>query len=1136
MDYKKVVRNILSNNKTSLTEKINLIKHNVHSGQFQNALSLNPLFKKLLNKTPYFDSITDIYIKEPFGFSEDLKTEFRWLTTNLENYLEDINSFLKLKNQFETYTILDKNDKAKIVLDEIECSFGVSLWSIEANLFIEDRIKGTESNWNLLSDYLKQIKNPIYEFIISSSSKRVESKMNFESFLNQFQNDIDTINANGMVEDFFVFKNFNYPDYDYSHENLESVYFIANVFSVIDQYLILIDAIIYNIYKVNKYDRFYQVFLKKAKKIITNDPRIINLYNLLNDKNDFDNSNHNDLFTSCSDHYYKGNLNESLQLSRNGIKGNPLEFEFYEIYCKSLIKLKSNFIEVGLSNTTDKILASVYRILSFEKDEKGNFNFLLNTALRYMNTGFGKQILSLLSEIEAINERNYIRGFFLSNYNSQKLLYFHKTRENVLNNLQPILDSYSFKVAAYKLGLDISFENDISSNPKQNLIFEAIRKFNLEDYAGVIALLEDETNLDEINYYRERKISLLFTCYLNQNLLRKALLLFGQVYFDDDFRTRKIKTHLLFDKILNNISREDIENLIELPILISLHVKEYDLYEAYDDFLYSNNIEDLRTLDFQSFIEQFGSDKAIFFLENISVIDTIKYSSDYGSIGEVEEGRVIILKKLTEINPHKKNEYDKEINEIYRINSVRKVLKEVDEGRLYIDVNNLKKSQISKFQDDFKRFKEIEQSSSVQSLIGFNASNKQNWDALLSGNNTKLDSFNSAEYLAFKNIYLESRENFLFSKEHGLDSCLSTRIRHGALKNHIRSVFEKLNLVTSKLNNEYKDNEVWQRKLNHQFYTNIKVQKALKSFSAEIDNYTIFIVDKLIQIQTEKSKDKEDGIFTFFTNDYILFEYYLKNKANFDTTETIIEMLLTSLVNHTLLIIQKNIINKFKGEIRETFQNIIDKTISEIREFDLPSDCELIPNLIKSGTEIQKELEIISDWFYLNTTNSNTLLSIETVIDASIELTNSINPNFQINPEIKINCEPFGVYSSLIFVFNILLNNVISHSKLDSNNTKININLNVFENNYIKITFINNLKEGEDYSENVKRLETVKRNWNDHTNIERSNKEDKSGFDKIKRILIYETYSKTDKFDFLISKNEISIDIFFPLVKMNDNE
>jgi hypothetical protein len=276
-------------------------------------------------------------------------------------------------------------------------------------------------------------------------------------------------------------------------------------------------------------------------------------------------------------------------------------------------------------------------------------------------------------------------------------------------------------------------------------------------------------------------------------------------------------------------------------------------------------------------------------------------------------------------------------------------------------------------------------------------------------------------------------------------------------------------------------------------------------------------------------------LFKFFTNDETLFTYYSQNKNLFDSAETTIEMLLTNLVNHALLDVQKVIFNAFSKEIPRKFQLIIETLISDLRDINLPNECQLIPNLIKSSTEIQNELEGISEWFYLNTTTPSTLLIFETILDASVELTNKINPNYKINPIKKFDCETFVVYSSLIFVFNILFNNIIQHSHLPSNELEIYINVETLENNIV-VSIRNNVNANFDFSNNIAKLNKIKENWNDHSNIDRSNKEGESGFDKIKRILLYETYSKTEKFNFSFDNNTFTITLYFPTVRLNRDE
>ncbi|PUU68725.1 hypothetical protein DBB36_17260, partial [Flavobacterium sp. WLB] len=686
------------------------------------------------------------------------------------------------------------------------------------------------------------------------------------------------------------------------------------------------------------------------------------------------------------------------------------------------------------------------------------------------------------------------------------------------------------KVQYFKQGNDAQFSSFISKSPLQETMFNAIRNYQRKEYDKVIETLNGNPNLDELSYYYERKVSLLFYSFLNLKLLKEALILFGSIFFNSIIVTRKLNYSDLYEEIKTTYKKDDFINLIEYPILYSLIVKEYDLYESYDDFMCANNIFSIDELDINTFIAKHSHEKVVYFLNNVATIDTLKYSTEYNSISDVEEDRVKILNMLIPIDSLNKLIYEKEINEIYKINSVRKVLKEVDEGRLYIDVSSLKEIQTKNFNDQFQRFKEIEASSSTQNLIGFNTSNTKNWEKALTEKNESIEEYNSADYLAFKSIYLESRENFLFSKEYGLDSCLSTRIRHGALKNHIRSVFEKLNLITSKINNQYKDNNIWRTQLINYAELNIPVQLILKKFSKEIDDNTTFIVEKLIQIQTEKNSDKAEGLFQYYTNDELLYTFYNERKEYFDSVESTIEMILNNFVNYTLINLQEQIVYAFSSIIPKQFQLIIENTIGELRNLNLPNECELISNLTKSSTEIQNELQYLSEWFYLNTTSSSSLLSIETIINASLNLTNRINPLFNLKPEINVK-NIFAGYSNLIFVFNIMFKNVIEHSKLDTNKIKLRIDSSIDKDEFVLIKFTNNLNSNFDYSANKIKLEAIKENWNNHENIERSNKEGESGYDKIKRILLYEALAKTDKFDYELNKNSISITLYFPYKK-----
>ena len=1128
MDFKKNVRAILAKKNISISGKLNYIKQNISPGDYKDALKMHPsLIIQLASRQP-FRSEHQISLREPFGFTGDFKREFKWAAGIIELNFEIIDKFLSKKNAFDSAFVVSEFDKAKDILLSIEDEFGIGLWTIQANLMLIEFTDGTEKNWEKLSFYLDRINNPFYEFVISAFSKRIERSLPYDGYQNQFQNDLDNADVPEFIRDFLVFKCFSIANYSYEFVNLESVLYLSNIFNPIDQYLIFVDAIIYVLSITNEFDKYVFPFIKKSKDILLNDFRLPNIYNIINSSGEILESSQHATLIACLNAYYSGRFDDACLLAETAIRSNPLEFEFYEVYCKSLINLKKPYIPINISDITEKILVSVYNTLSFEKLPQDSRRDLLKSSLLLMDISLGKQAYALLSEIEVLNDRAFMTAIIYSFVNSPKIL-LAKNRDNLIRNnfSKAIHEHFCFKVFAYKAGDNVLHDEQISKSNAQSASLAAIHLFNSGDYNGVIDLLSKSDCLNDNKYYYERKVSLMLTSLLRVGNYKRALKLFGEIFFSEDFVTGKLDYEGLFAQIKSS-GFENYTESIDLPVLYSLIKKEYDLYEVVDEFLSTQDILFISDIDVNAFSKKFTLSKTVYFLSKVLTINTLKYSTDYGSISMVEEERVKILNILLNIDNENKIEYEKEINDIYRINSVRKVIKEVDEGRLFIDVKNLKDLQVKSFNDVFNRFRDIALSSNSKNLIGFNSANVRNWEIDKQDKSEVKEEYNSADYLAFKNMYLVSRDNFLFSKEYGLDSCLSTRIRHGALKNHIRSVFEKLDLVTSKYNEKYVDNKVWESQLRLNPGLNNIVQEKLKLFSREIDDYTGYIVNNLIQIKTEKFNEKPDGLFAYFTNDEILSDFYEKNNYLFTSIESTIERLLATLVSHTLTDLGRTILEAFTKNIPLQFKEIIGRYISELRDLEGINSCDIIPNLTKSSTDIQIELEYLSSWFYLNTTSSASLLPLGIILDASIELTNKINPTFNLQPQINIETEVLG-YSNLIFVLNIMLNNVIYHSKLSSDKLELRIDVALYvDKKHVFVKFTHKLNTDFDYSANKIKLESIKHNWNDHSNIDRSNKEGESGYDKIKRILLYEALAKTSLFDFMLSEDIISISLFLP--------
>src|SRR5690606_30103981 len=99
----------------------------------------------------------------------------------------------------------------------------------------------------------------------------------------------------------------------------------------------------------------------------------------------------------------------------------------------------------------------------------------------------------------------------------------------------------------------------------------------------------------------------------------------------------------------------------------------------------------------------------------------------------------------------------------------------------------------------------------------------------------------------------------------------------------------------------------------------------------------------------------------------------------------------------------------------------------------------------------------------------------------------------------------------------------------------INVNLSIVDNKYIRIDIKNNYYD-IDLVKAKSNLEIVKSTWTDFKNIERSNIEGESGFHKIKRIMIHEAKCMTEKFDFDITSDMITISLYLLFEKNFQDE
>ena len=388
---------------------------------------------------------------------------------------------------------------------------------------------------------------------------------------------------------------------------------------------------------------------------------------------------------------------------------------------------------------------------------------------------------------------------------------------------------------------------------------------------------------------------------------------------------------------------------------------------------------------------------------------------------------------------------------------------------------------------------------------------------------TKVQFQKDPAFQSFKFMFHEIRDRFLFSNEYGLDAYLSTRIRHGAFLNHIRSVFESLDLITQKdINGEYAVNENWNSGPSE--YQNETLQKALAKFSKEIDDYSTGIKEELLQIKTELNLEKPNGLFSYVYLDESYRKFYLLTQEEEDLTyEDFVNIVIKALMNVTDMNLS-SIRALFKDGIKNKFLEIIDSLENSLKDLNSNHTSELSSRLALSRTNLQSELDIISEWFQFTQQDREIAFTLTETIEMAVTITNNIRPNYIISPNIHIEDDAnlfSEFYQSFLYITRIMLDNVIIHSKVEADEQTVDINIKISADDVLEYKMTSKVAPSE-VEKALERLTSVKSRWGSKE-LTRVAQECDSGYVKIKRMRKFDLNRKRDSFDFILEDGKMTI-------------
>ena len=746
--------------------------------------------------------------------------EFRWAVANLLPHAARLREFLSRATVFHQAFLADDFPSCTAILDEVEQRFGQSLWLIKHRLPLLQAMSGLEAQ-KRYSESIQQSAGsiPFIAAITYLASMRTEPSVTPGRFRSQVEAKLRKWNVDAESNSYLRFH--ASPSINQTSGALADILRIAQAGAVIDYYEALV--CISQLAAVAGPPILASILVSELPTLYarTTDSRLGAILAGLGEPPPDLRPAHPAALTGA-DALLKGEYVQALADAMAALSANPADPDALMIagMATAMLPAQQDTHERPLGQRIVSWMAGVIAknaIVSKDSIEliKLSFNFF---GAPWANT--------LLGVVEKENSSEpllrsggwaHLAALSIPAVHPFRVLWLPpgETRERYARYMETLLEpshssAYTLAVAdsqqVYRLSQEIIWEECTLAEAEQAFACDAFEK-----------ALEAANKLERSSraYYRHRAIRLACAALLRMDWTKDCVDRLTTAYVHE----RTVHDLLPIKAVAIAIAKDEGRPLsgdLSVPILFELYTrhvgKNYDseCMFACTEFLEAHGLQ--RPTDLRRVYGQFDRKKLVYFLRYVSVESIMDRSSMFDSSRALLEERLGICQLLIELDSDGVESYHTEIKTLLRRLMLQKRMKEVEQSKIFVDTDSIKRTVAEDLREAFNRFmalrNEVKESPEVEQAF-----HKASTGDLTGLSNLALPQNETTEL--FESIIRRIREEYLLSPEHGLAKYLSVRIRHGTLAAHLRKPVELARLVTRKESSSgsYKQNEYWPKRV-----------------------------------------------------------------------------------------------------------------------------------------------------------------------------------------------------------------------------------------------------------------------------------------------------------------------------------
>lgn len=352
----------------------------------------------------------------------------------------------------------------------------------------------------------------------------------------------------------------------------------------------------------------------------------------------------------------------------------------------------------------------------------------------------------------------------------------------------------------------------------------------------------------------------------------------------------------------------------------------------------------------------------------------------------------------------------------------------------------------------------------------------------------------------FNAILLEAISEFAINPAYGLDTHISTSIRHGAFEGHLRNSFDTQCLLCHKKDKDYILPAIWHKKLpnlgEQDFYVLLKL---LTKFTQLVEGVIHEYLDKKLHV---RQVGDNVAMFNFYSSSSEIQNMMTSMITHNTTLNELIDRLIIycwKLTNESLDTIRADLHDNAAKKIGLACDSLVKSVENKFNRNDV---IPLVDSIVRARTSFLDAVEDVAEWFQRPTNLDRDPFEIEVAIHVALQQiancygTNRVNEKLNLNVDGKIDGKKLNGLCGILF---ILIQNVILHSGQLNKTNKVDISA---ERNGDLLNLKCNNRIGREISleECRERANEAMDNYEHDSALNMARKEGGSGLSKVWRI------------------------------------